>query len=275
MSAEAEERLLERIRGHQYWYHSFDLGGGERIVGATESQHGIPETGLWTRGFRYYNLPESLEGWSVLDVGGWDGALSFECERRGASRVVLTNLGNVADSDFALAGRGTREQRVRRQVDAGRPYWFEDGFTSAGALLMREWYGSNVELVLGSVYDLDELLDEQFDLVLCCGLLYHLRDPILALQVCRRLARRQIIVESLCRPAKLTRRLPVRLERMLLARFLPSPGVEYWGNRDDGANWWRFSVEALEQMLEDADFHEVALEEHVGQRCVLSGVVRA
>jgi len=105
--------------------------------------------------------------------------LSFECERRGAKRVVMTNVRNVADSDFTLAGRGTLEARRQRQIRVGRQYWFDDGCTSRGALLLKKWFGSKVEIVYATVYELTDIFDNPFDYVLCCGLLYHLRDPIL------------------------------------------------------------------------------------------------
>jgi tRNA (mo5U34)-methyltransferase len=37
------------------------------------------------------NLPNNLRDKSVIDMGCWDGFFSFECERRGAARVVSTN----------------------------------------------------------------------------------------------------------------------------------------------------------------------------------------
>ncbi len=265
--------LLAAIRNYPFWYHSFDMGNGERIVGWAESSQAIPETGLWTHGFNFYHIPESLAGWSVLDIAGWDGALSFECENRGAPRVVMTNVRNVADSDFALAGRGTLEARRQRQIQAGQPYWFEDGFTSRGAFLMKQWLSSKVEIVYATVYELPQVLDGSFDLVLCCGLLYHLRDPILALQICRKITRKQIIVESMCKPRKLMPKFPLWLEDRIVDRLFPKPMVEYWGNQDDGANWWCFGVRSLKAMMEDAGFKGVEVKEQVGSRCVLVGYV--
>ena len=36
-------------------------------------------------------MPEDLSGLSVLDIGAWDGYISFEAERRGARRVLATD----------------------------------------------------------------------------------------------------------------------------------------------------------------------------------------
>ena len=96
-------------------------------------------------------IPEDLSGMTVLDIGCWDGFFSFECERRGAARVVSSDV-------WDLAGR-------------------------RGFDLAREELGSKAEPVECSVYDLPEKLDgERFDLVLFLGVLYHMKHPLLALE---------------------------------------------------------------------------------------------
>ena len=76
--------------------------------------------------------PRDLRGRTVLDVGAWDGFFSFECERRGAERVV------------ALDGPAWRE-----------PEWGPGGFgTRSGFDLARRALGSRVEDV---ELELDEI----------------------------------------------------------------------------------------------------------------------
>ena len=100
-------------------------------------------------------LPEDLSGLTVLDVGAWDGFFSFECERRGAERVVAADW-------FAWheAARGSKES-------------FE---------LAREALGSSVEDVEIRVEELSPERVGTFDLVLFAGVLYHVRDPLRALE---------------------------------------------------------------------------------------------
>ena len=74
------EVLRARV-GELKWHHSIDLG--QRIV--TPGQDNSP------RKLARLNLPRSLEGKTVLDVGAWDGYFSFEAERRGAKRVLATD----------------------------------------------------------------------------------------------------------------------------------------------------------------------------------------
>jgi tRNA (mo5U34)-methyltransferase len=108
-------------------------------------------------------VPARLDGKSVLDIGTTNGGAAFACERRGASRVVAVD---IADED-----------------------WF--GFAA-----IRELLGSSAQHVRGSIYELPELLGEQFDVVLFWGVLYHLRHPLLALDNVRRLARGAVSVET-------------------------------------------------------------------------------
>jgi len=93
-------------------------------------------------------LPPDLDGLSVLDVGTTNGGAAFEAERRRARRVVA--------------------------IDIFGPHWF--GFSELKDLL-----GSEVEYRRASAYELAGVLDEQFDVVLFFGVLYHLRHPLLAL----------------------------------------------------------------------------------------------
>lgn len=108
-------------------------------------------------------MPESLNGESVLDIGTTNGGVAFELERRGAGRVVAVDI-----------------------LDA-------DAF---GFNAIKERLGSRVEHLQATVYELPEILGEQFDLVLFRGVIYHLRHPLLALDNVRWLTRQFAYVES-------------------------------------------------------------------------------
>jgi tRNA (mo5U34)-methyltransferase len=262
-AAQPEGSILEKIRQHSYWYHNFDLGNGEEIKGYVSK--GMPKAALPEENFRFYDIPASLKGWTVLDIAGWDGALSFEAEKRGAERVVLNNLRNIADGDYALAGAGSWEVYKTNFRNPPYSHWLEDGFFSKGARLLRQYFDSKLEILEGTVYELDKKAQSQFDLVLCCGLLYHLRDPCLALQVCRKLTKRQVIVETMC----IGNSWRVRASKLLRLH----PVIEYWPHQGDGSDWWSFSVEALKAMMEDAGFRNVSVQQQIDTRCVLRGFV--
>jgi tRNA (mo5U34)-methyltransferase len=141
------------------WYHTIDLGGGVVTRGIDDSPLRLARV----------QLPESLQGKTVLDVGAWDGFFSFECERRGASRVV-------AADHFSWHGTG----------------WG----TKAGFTLARETLGSRVQDVDVDVMDLSPERIGTFDVVLFLGVLYHLRHPFLALERVASVTREYLILET-------------------------------------------------------------------------------
>lgn len=141
------------------WYHTIDLGGGVVTRGVDDSPVRLARA----------QLPESLQGKTVLDVGAWDGFFSFECERRGAARVV-------AADHFSWHGTG----------------WG----TKAGFTLAREALESRVEDVDIDVMDLGPERVGRFDVVLFLGVLYHLRHPFLALERVASVTREYLILET-------------------------------------------------------------------------------
>ncbi|MGF7155589.1 TIGR04290 family methyltransferase [Novosphingobium gossypii] len=140
--------LLQRIDGLAPWFHNIDLGNGV----TTAPDHFLGDY----PGFKFDTfadaLPEDLTGKSVLDIGCNAGFYTVEMKRRGAERVV------GIDSDDRYL------EQARFVVD-------ELGF-------------DGIELRNLSVYDVAEL-GERFDLVIFMGVLYHLRHPLLALDLIR------------------------------------------------------------------------------------------
>lgn len=93
------------------------------------------------------NLAERYDGMRVLDIGARDGFFAFELERRGAEVVAIDYM-DPAETGFPVA---------------------------------RELLGSQVEYLVDNVYNVDPERYGTFDLVLFLGVVYHLRDPLLAL----------------------------------------------------------------------------------------------
>lgn len=139
------DELRAAVAGIQ-WFHSIDLGHGIVTPGASAN----PDWQL-----SYVRLPESLAGRTVLDVGAWDGFWSFECERRGARRVVALD----------------------------HPCWNGgDWGTKAGFELARRALGSRVEDLDMDLFELSPERVGRFDVVLLLGVLYHLRNPLVGLE---------------------------------------------------------------------------------------------
>lgn len=143
-NAYKRDELQDKIAELSPWFHNMNIGGIE-----TAPDHFLGDYPAFKfRNFAHI-LPEDLEGRSVLDIGCNAGFYSMEMKRRNAGRVV------GIDSD---------------------PRYL------AQARLAAKTEGFDLELHQMSVYDVAKL-GEKFDLVIFMGVLYHLRHPLLALDL--------------------------------------------------------------------------------------------
>jgi tRNA (mo5U34)-methyltransferase len=188
------------------WYHVIELPGGVVTPGVDDPSDRLP----------LLELPEDLTGMRVLDIGAWDGFFSFECERRGAASVVAADW-------FAW-----------REAERGSKESFE---------LARRTLGSRVEDVELRVEELSPKRVGTFDLVLFVGVLYHLRDPMLALEAVASVTDGRLILET---------HVDLTLRRRPAAAFYP--GGELGG---DHTNWWGPNPAAVEGMLRASGFDDV------------------
>ncbi|MBD0329816.1 MAG: DUF1698 domain-containing protein [Thermoleophilia bacterium] len=162
-------------------------------------------------------VPADLSGLTVLDIGTSNGGVAFEAERRGAARVLAVD---VTPMEYC-------------------------GFDET-----RELLGARAEFLQASVYELPELLDEQFDLVLLLGVLYHLRHPLLALDALRHVVGGELVIETAVCDADVGRHAVGRP----LVRFYP--GAELDG---DPTNWFAPTLRALLDWCESSGFAPTVL----------------
>jgi tRNA (mo5U34)-methyltransferase len=209
--AGADRTELERRVGTIKWCHPIDLGGG--LV--TRPEWHVRQR--FARRLRFLALPDDLTGKSVLDIGAWDGFFSFECERRGAARVLAIDT-------YAWDVHG------------------KDGFLLAHSAL-----ASKVESMRLAAEDLDPEVVGQFDLVLFLGVLYHLRSPISVLDRLRRVTRGTLVCETHALVPALHARYP-------LISFFPGDGLETGSRYEFTAIP---TIECMRQMLCAAGFGQV------------------
>jgi tRNA (mo5U34)-methyltransferase len=169
---------------------------------------------LHTRWGRY-PIPGDLTGRSVLDIGAWDGWFSFEAERRGAA---VTAIDCVEIPNFRMI-----HEKLRSKVD----YRIVDFF------------------------DLPEARLGQFDFVFFLGVLYHLKHPLLALEMVAAMTKDTAIVESFVTDAQTWKETRDKI-----------PTLEFYetdelGNQLD--NWFGPSVTALMALCRAAGFARVEL----------------
>ena len=150
--------LMDDINKINFWWHKIDLGNGITTPGRDDTLTKLVQV----------NLPQSLQGLSVLDIGAWDGFFSFECERRGAKRVVALD----------------------------KAVWDIPTIGKRGFELARRVLGSKVEDVELDVLDISPERVGVFDLVLFLGVLYHMPHPLLALERVASVVGKQLILET-------------------------------------------------------------------------------
>ena len=142
-----DAELRERIADLAPWFHNIDLGGIQ-----TAPDHFLGNYPQFKFERFAHAVPADLTGMSVLDIGCNAGFYSVEMKRRGASRVI------GIDSDERYLAQ------ARLAADAL-------GF-------------DGIEFRRLDVYQVAQL-GEKFDLVIFMGVLYHLRHPLLALDLIR------------------------------------------------------------------------------------------
>ena len=209
------------------WYHTIELGEGMVSRGHFDHRPVVDR----------YGIPESLVGWTALDVGSGDGFFSFELERRGAT-VTAIDVDSLGDCDWLPQAR----RRQSAELLAATPW--KDRFEMARAML-----GSGVERMHCSVYDLSPERVGTFDLVFCGDLLVHLQSPLAALHNIRSVARELAVIETVADP---------ELERWIPGHPLLSFGMlDHEAEPGDLVSYWRFSTRALVDMMTYAGFGRI------------------
>ncbi|MBD0352879.1 MAG: TIGR04290 family methyltransferase [Flavisolibacter sp.] len=139
-----KEQIQANIQRLGKWFHNIDLNGVK-----TAPDHFLGDyPNVKFQSFAHA-IPKDLAGKTVLDIGCNAGFYSIEMKKRGAERVV--------------------------GIDSDERYLAQARY--AAAVL-----SSDIEFKNMSVYDVASL-GEKFDVVIFMGVLYHLRHPLLALDL--------------------------------------------------------------------------------------------
>ena len=206
MAADTLQQKIDALK----WCHPLDLGGIQ-----TRPQWHVRRR--FARRLKFLQIPQDLTGKSVLDIGAWDGFFSFECERRGAARVLAIDT-------FAWDHYG------------------KDGF-----LLAHEMLKSKVEHQRCAAEDIDVATLGTFDLVLFLGVFYHLRSPIQVLDRIRAVTTGTLICETHAL-------VPAFHEKYPLVSFFPGDGLEAGLKYEFSSEP---TIEAMRQMLRSSGFTKV------------------
>jgi tRNA (mo5U34)-methyltransferase len=212
--------IQEQVQALGPWFHNIDLGG---IRTAPEHFLGDYPNMKWKK--FAHAIPADLTGKTVLDIGCNAGFYSIEMKRRGADRVLGIDFDDI-------------------YLDQAR---FAAGIAEA-----------DIEFRKLSVYDVGAL-EEKFDVVIFMGVLYHLRHPLLALDLIREhVAGDLMVFQSMQRGSAET---PLLAENYPFSEYAlfdnPAyPRLHFIEKRyaNDPTNWWVPNAACAEAMLRSAGF---------------------
>jgi tRNA (mo5U34)-methyltransferase len=218
------DKIRERVASLGDWFHNLDLRGVKTAPGHALGDY---PTCKWQH--FAHAIPQDLRGKTVLDIGCNAGFYSIEFKRRGADRVlgIDSNEGYLAQARFAA-----------------------------------EVCGVDIELEQMSVYEIGRL-EEKFDVVIFMGVLYHLRHPLLALDLIHEHVSRDLLIfQSMLRGSD---------QIMPVAPDYPFsewdvfddpryPKMHFIENRytGDPTNWWVPNRACVEAMLRSSGFSILA-----------------
>ena len=232
---DARERRAREIAALGPWFHNLHLPDGTQTLPVHFLGGDFP-TFKWRQ--IEPHLPARLDGWRVLDVGCNAGFYSFELARRGAS----------------VLGVDVEPHYLRQARWAAREYGLE----------------GQVEFRRMEVYELARS-DERFDLIWFMGVFYHLRYPLLGLDLVAERARRLVMFQTLTMPGtsvyedtqdhEIEERVP------LLESGWPKMAFIEHRFAGDSTNWWVPNHAGVEAMLRSAGLRVVARPGHEMYLC--------
>lgn len=203
-----------RLAQVQHWYHQIPIADGIVTPGINDTAQVL----------RLLELPETLKGLRVLDIGARDGFFSFECERRGAEVVAI---------DCAPA-------------------------ETTGFNVVRDLFSSKLTCIRANVYEITPERFGKFDLILFLGVLYHLRDPLLAIDLIRSVCTDKLILETYVIDNAFVKAdgsnvavtaISSELQSVPIMQFYPRNTLN-----NDYTNYWGPNMKCVQAMLEEATF---------------------
>ena len=198
------------------WFHNLHLPSGHQ----TAPDHPLGDYPAFKWAAIGPALPEDLSGWSALDIGCNAGYYSFELARRGAE-VLAIDL----DEHYLAQARW-----ARTLFDLTDRVHFEQM----------------------QVYDLARL-DGRFDLVLFLGVLYHLRYPLLALDLIAEKVGKLLVLQTLTMPGDDViappSDLPIDDRSPMTQPGWPKMAFIENSLAGDPTNWWAPNDSCVEAML--------------------------
>jgi tRNA (mo5U34)-methyltransferase len=215
-----KEQIRQEVHKLGSWFHNLDLKGVK-----TAPDHFLGDYPKVKFEKFAAAIPADLTGKTVLDIGCNAGFYSIEMKRRGAARVV------AIDSDERYLAQARYAAKV---------------------------LNADIEIENLSVYDIASL-GEKFDLVIFMGVLYHLRHPLLALDLLYdNVVKDMLIFQSMLRGSEDVEPLQKDYDFWETDIFnQPTFPLMYFIENHysgDPTNWWIPNRSCMEAMLRSSGF---------------------
>jgi tRNA (mo5U34)-methyltransferase len=198
------------------WFHNLHLPDGTQ----TAPGHFLGDFPTYKWRTLAPHLPERLDGWTALDIGCNAGYYSFELARRKAR----------------VTGIDVDPHYLRQARWAARELGLEN----------------EVEFRQMQVYDLAGET-EKYDLVLFMGVFYHLRYPLLGLDIVSRRTKRMMVFQTMTIPGlevyPSTQDHPIDAREVLQEPAWPRMAFIEHRFAGDPTNWWVPNHAAVEALL--------------------------
>ncbi|MCC9135509.1 TIGR04290 family methyltransferase [Pontibacter silvestris] len=198
------------------WFHNLHLPGGEQ----TAPNHRLGNFPSFKWQELENSIPTDLSGWNVLDIGCNAGFYSIELAKRGANV-----LGIDVDPHY-----------LTQAMWAAKQFGLDD----------------KIEFKQMQVYDVARL-DRQFDLIWYMGVLYHLRYPLLSLDILSQKTRKMMVFQTLTMPGEENKATPEDIgihDRVhMLENSWPKMAFIEKKMAGDLTNWWAPNHACIEAMM--------------------------
>lgn len=231
--------LEKKIYSIGPWFHNLHLPDGTQ----TAPNHPLGDFPFFKWKKISEAIPKSLKGWKVIDIGCNAGYYSFELAKRGAS----------------VTGIDLDEHYLRQARWAARQFNLEE----------------RVKFRKMQIYDL-AYSTGTYDMVLFMGVFYHLRYPLLALDIVTQKFKKLLLFQTLTMPGedvmKPVEDLPIERRDMMLEAGWPKMAFIENSLAGDNTNWWAPNHSAVEAMLRSSGLKIIRRPDHEVYLCTHSGI---
>jgi tRNA (mo5U34)-methyltransferase len=208
--------LKEKIDSLKPWFHNLHLPNGEQ----TAPDHYLGDFPKFKWDQIKGSIPGNLEGWTALDIGCNAGFYSFELARLGAQVLGI-------DLD---------------------PHYLKQAQWAAVEMELSD----RVSFRQMQVYDLSKL-EESYDIIIFMGVFYHLRYPMLALDIVTQKMSKLLVFQTLTMPGEEV--YPTKPDMTMdereemLQKGWPLMAFIEKRLANDPTNWWAPNHSCIEAML--------------------------